>query len=180
MNARRLSNVLLSGLVTRYHAVPSVRPQTTGQHQWGVAILMIYLTEQAVDNVTLIEGLIHDSAELYTGDVPFTVKRDHLAVKTAFDQLENQYRETDLFPPVELLTFQTALLKLCDTLEGLIWCAQYEQRMGPVGPRWVEAYTRCKKKFGELLEQAYPGIWERADQLAEGYLPCELNTTNTP
>lgn len=181
MSTTRLANTLLSGLVTRYHAVPSVRPQTTGQHQWGVAVLMIYLTEAQCSVCALMEAVLHDTAELYTGDVPFTVKRDNPELKAAFDRLEKYHRENDLLEEVGLCNRSRMLLKLCDTLEGLIWCACYEQVGGCVGPRWQEAYKKCTDKFYFELEKDYPGIWERANHLVSTYLssPVTRNTTTS-
>jgi len=182
MDLRKLDNTLQSGLVTRYHAVPSVRPQTVGQHTWGVAILMHYLSDGRATVHMILEALLHDSAEYFTGDVPFTVKRDNPAIKMAFDTLEEIHRENDLVPNAgyEGLNHEQALLKLCDTLEGFLWCAQYEARLGPVGPRWEEAYYRCKTKFVDILDTAYPGIWGRAEEIFRSFQNINRNTTNSP
>lgn len=178
MNTTRLSNTLLSGLVTRYHAVPSVRPQTLGQHQWGVAVLMIYLSQGQCSRAALMEAILHDTAELFTGDVPFTVKRDNPTIKEVFDHMEREHRESNLLPESDLPETSKQLLKLCDTLEGLIWCACYEQHNGVVGPRWQEAYKKCTVKF-HLLAETFPGIWDKSNDLVNTYLSAPVTRNST-
>ena len=58
------------------------------------------------------------------------------------------------------------MLKVCDTLDGLIWCALHEDRHGPVHDRWFHAYEVAREKFGLLLTEAE---WLRADGLFRFY-----------
>lgn len=189
MELRQLNNTLESGGVLRYHAVPSVKPQTVAQHCWGVAMLAHYISDDTSEEL-IMECLLHDSAELFTGDIPFTVKRDNPSIKSAFRELESFHREHDILPGGltgyhALCTTQSemehlhALLKVCDTLEGFIWCANNENRIGKVGSRWKEAYQHAQVKFKDILT---PEEWQRADAVFEHYSnnPANYNTTNAP
>lgn len=161
----RVRNTLDAGEVRRYHAVPSVRPQSVGLHSWGVAVLCIYLLENDVSAQLLKEAIMHDTAELFTGDVPYTVKRDLKDVKERFDMLETHVRnEYMLLPRQQLSKKEEAVLKLADTLDGLFWCVKYETN-GPVGGRWYGALDTCFAKFEPLF--AGTGILERAKSLVE-------------
>lgn len=151
MNAERAANTLEAGRVVRYHAVPTVQPQNVGHHSWGVAIIALFITGGNASKELLTECLMHDSAELFTGDVPFTVKRDNADVKKRFDAMEDTVRLNELLlPPADLSSHDAAVLKLADTLEGFIWCRKTEIH-GPVKDRWVAAFGRAIDKFAPVL-----------------------------
>lgn len=148
----RARNTLDAGEVRRYHAVPSVAPQSVGLHSWGVAVICLYLTEGRASGVLLTEALLHDTEELFTGDIPFTVKRDVPAVKSMFAELSSVARANWLLPNKgSLLPKEEAILKLADTLDGLIWCRKHEAH-GPVGGRWSDSLDRACDKFLPLLQ----------------------------
>lgn len=174
----RLYNTLEAGKVSRYHAVPTVRPQTVGQHSWGVAVLLWHITQGQASAQCLMEAIMHDTAELFTGDIPFTVKRDHPAIKEAFKILETHHRVCHLvIPGNNLSDAEEALLKVCDTLEGFIWCKLHEDTRGPVGDRWEEAYHVAQSKFKTMLTEEQ---WNLADEVFYGFLrmPYNRNSTN--
>lgn len=167
MNKIKLDNTLESGKVVRYHCAPTVRPQTVAQHSWNVAMIALYISEGACSRALLLECLMHDTGELITGDIPYTLKRDNLALRTHLHQLEIVARENEmLLPPQTLSDQDAALLKVCDTLDGLIWCVLHEDRHGPVHDRWFRAYEIAREKFGFLLTE---DLWVRADELFRFY-----------
>lgn len=148
----RAANTLEAGRVARYHAAPTVAPQTVGQHSWGVAVLCLYVTGGEASHGLLRQALLHDAAELLTGDVPFTVKRDCRDVKERFDQLERIVHANLVMEDVELDEHDAAVLKICDTVEGLIWCRKTELT-GPVRDRWRESLNRALQKFAPVLSE---------------------------
>jgi hypothetical protein len=146
---QRAANTLESGRVARYHAAPSVAPQTVGLHSWGVAVLAVYITGGAPSAALLQQAIMHDAAEIFIGDVPFTVKRDHPEVKRRFRELEIHIHDFLVMGAVSLDPHDEAVLKVCDTLEGLIWCRKTEVAgNGFVTGRWVQALDYALKKFG--------------------------------
>lgn len=168
----RLLNTLESGEVTRYHAVPSVRPQNLAHHCWNVQCIIAYLVpanaEYAERYLDLMEeARLHDAAELYTGDIPYTVKRDNPEIKALLYRLEEQARSDNLQECfADLTSPNAAVLKLADTLDGFIWCAKYERLNGDVLPRWHEAYNIAREKFWERIRTSYgTETWIRADDL---------------
>ena len=160
---QRAANTLESGRVVRYHAVPTVGSQTVGLHAWGVAVLCIYVTNGTPSVELLTQALVHDAAELFTGDVPFTVKRDVPTAKLLYRQLEVIAHDNMVMPETGLNPHDAAVLKLCDTLEGLIWCRKTETT-GPVRDRWSQALERALAKFSTVLTLAE---LERATLIAE-------------
>lgn len=147
----RLLDTMEAGRVLRYHAAPSVQPQTVGLHSWGVMILALYITNGNASRELLIECAMHDSAEYFTGDVPFNVKRDNADVKKRFDAMEDTARNNELLlAPIDLDEHDKAVLKLADTLDGLIWCAKTEV-LGPIRDRWKASMRNGLDKFERVL-----------------------------
>jgi 5'-deoxynucleotidase YfbR-like HD superfamily hydrolase len=168
----RVLNTLESGEVTRYHAAPGVKPQTDAHHAWGVAVLAIHIT--AFPSLALIkECLLHDSGELITGDVPFTAKMAGSELKELQHKQEEEARAEHMLEPETLTERERAILKICDTLEGLIWCAKEETQVmfdgmhrGQVYRRWIGAYNNCYDKFFDFLSSEE---WRRANDVFEDF-----------
>ena len=158
----RALNTLESGRVMRYHAAPTVTPQMLGHHAWGVAVIALYLTGGNPSAELLKACILHDAAELFTGDVPFSVKRDNLEAKAMYELLEAQAHANLVMELPDLTSSDQAILKLADTLEGLIWCYKNE-REGPVTHRWLHALKAGLEKFTQVLPQ---DILDRAMLLA--------------
>lgn len=154
-------NTLESGRVTRYHAAPTVSPQALGHHSWGVAVLCMALTEPSLD--LLRAALLHDAGEIVTGDIPFTIKRSSSAMKHLTDELEALAHQDVVMEMPTLSPEEAAVLKLADTLEGLLWCRKTE-REGPVGARWEQALAFLLKKYQDLL---HPDVLARAVRIRD-------------
>jgi 5'-deoxynucleotidase YfbR-like HD superfamily hydrolase len=160
-----LNQTLDGGRVIRYHAVPSCHNplQDVAQHSWNVIILLMHITDFKCGANLLMEAAMHDTAELMTGDIPYTVKRDNPELKKTLALLEKKHRREDTIHDEFALTpEEKALLKVCDTLDGFIWCAKHEDRSGPVEDRWHDAYLIAREKFQFNLT---PIEWARADAL---------------
>lgn len=152
MTTERALETLETGRVVRYHAAPTVQPQNVGHHSWGVAILVLYITNNTASPELLRECLMHDTAEYFTGDVPFTVKRDNVAVKTQLDLMEETARrEFLLLGPIVLSDHDKAVLKLADTLDGFLWCFKTEAAPYTIRKRWEASFQIGVVKFSTVL-----------------------------
>jgi 5'-deoxynucleotidase YfbR-like HD superfamily hydrolase len=150
----RAANTLESGKVVRYHAATSIgQKQSIAEHSWGVAVIALYLVGDRMTPNLYRACLLHDTAEAYTGDVPFNVKREFADVKARFDELEKLMQERFLLPMPELTAWENSVLKMADTLEGYIWAERYEHPSdgGIVSVRWTYAFNNAKTKFRDLL-----------------------------
>ena len=161
---QRAANTLEAGRVARYHAAPTVAPQTVGHHSWGVAVLCLYVTGGEASRELIIQALVHDAAELHTGDVPFTVKRDLPEVKGLFRDLEAHAHRCLVMDECSLNPHDAAVLTLCDTVEGLIWCRKTEQT-GLVRERWRGALNRAFEKFAGVCSEKE--LWRAAELVNE-------------
>jgi 5'-deoxynucleotidase YfbR-like HD superfamily hydrolase len=135
---RRISNVLESGEVQRFHAVPSVPAQSVAQHAWGVAVLVTFVKKDPRPDL-IIHALSHDMAELYTGDIPFTTKREVPGMNELLDVAERTYCQNELFDLPRITKAEKLALKLCDMLEGLRWTKLNERNGFNVHTRWARA-----------------------------------------
>lgn len=173
-----LHNTLEAGKVVRYHAVPTVKPQNVAHHSWNVAMLLIYISDNLCSRELLVEALMHDTGEIETGDIPYTVKRDNPELKRMLHELELIARaDRTILPATELIDADAAILKVCDTLDGFIWCALHEDKRGPVNDRWHQAYLNARTKFRDLLTRRQ---WEQADTLFIRYGGILTDTEGEP
>jgi len=118
-----LFDVLESGRVTRFHAVPGVSSQEISSHSWGVMMFVLYINPEASRNL-LIAASLHDCAEIWTGDVPFHVKKHgDPAIKEALDKEEDRwFSERSIDIPI-LIDSEKFLLKISDCFEGMQHCS---------------------------------------------------------
>lgn len=159
----RVLLTLEAGRVARYHAAPTVAPQSVGLHSYGVAVLCLHLCGGCTSAELLQAALLHDAPEIITGDVPYTTKRNSPTIKHELEQLEEQVYNYDVLPFPKLTQAEVATLKLADTLDGLIWCRKTETR-GPVLGRWNEAMDIALQKYAGIVK---PDVLMRAKELAE-------------
>lgn len=151
----KLENTLQAGAVQRYHATPMVASQSIAEHSWNVAIIYMELSRacKSTSDATIIDALFHDVAELYTGDVPFTVKREFPPVKDLYDQMEEKFMVNFIKSPAsdrQPHDTHKFLLKLADWLEGLRWCSYYEHGFGkPVLHNYAEGLV---SKWNQYIE----------------------------
>lgn len=114
---------LRSGRVTRFHGCPEVPAQNVDSHSWQVAVICVHLAEKcliALRSELLMAALLHDCAELITGDIPFPVKQ-RKEVKDAIDKLEEAVEgKLVMNPNIKFLTpLEKDILKCADYLSGI-------------------------------------------------------------
>lgn len=160
----RALTTLESGLVSRYHAAPSVPPQSVAAHSWGVAMLLVHIVgdPKLLSKELLLEALAHDTGEIFTGDIPFSFKRARPELREILHEEETKAREIYTLVTAQTLTErEQALLKIADTLEGLIW-TRTQERGNFICNRWHGALSAAREKFERLVNEEE---WERIDQL---------------
>ena len=128
--------------VTRYHNVPTRRESSVAEHSYGVANLVLYLTNGEASAALLRAALHHDIAEISTGDIPAPVKRDKPEVKAAIVAWEDELNAGLGIMQDNLTAREASVLKFADSYEGLLYTME-EYDMGntlilPVLLRWVE------------------------------------------
>jgi 5'-deoxynucleotidase YfbR-like HD superfamily hydrolase len=162
----RLLNLLESGEVQRFHAAPSVPIQTVGHHAWGVTAIARYIREDPSADF-LFACLVHDAPELYTGDIPFTTKRESPLLRAMLGDIEEKYTSQHLFAPVSLTQTETTILKVSDMLEGLRW-AKLNERLTAgnqvVAGRWQNAIAILLSSADAKLVMS-DEEWSRANNL---------------
>ena len=75
----------MGGMVKRYPTWPTTQQQTVGEHSWQVMRIYLRLWGGLPENVARYI-LWHDVAEVYTGDLPFPLKRDNPVLKQEMDK----------------------------------------------------------------------------------------------
>lgn len=105
------------GETQRFHTMPMLRPDTVGQHSYGVACVLMHVFPKAPARL-LRAALKHDMAEAHYGDMPSPAKRE-LGIREQFAQLEDSYLAGLGVEPEELAPWEQWLLNFCDIVEGL-------------------------------------------------------------
>lgn len=123
-----------SGQVTRYHAWPTIRQQTVGEHCWQVWRIYNKLFGPPPEYVTY-HIIFHDSAELQTGDAPFLFKKG-LSEETRREIRIAEYGvELDLdIHMMEIDDVYKNRIKVCDILE----MTEFARDEILMGNRWAE------------------------------------------
>ena len=71
----RSDELWAAGRVKRWHAFPIIGEQTVADHSWGVALIVAEIAEGHLNMNLMKAALLHDAAELYTGDTPYGAKK---------------------------------------------------------------------------------------------------------
>lgn len=118
------------GAVERCHNIPHTRRYSTGQHQWGVAMLMHALWPEDFPRLALI-CLTHDVPEGWVGDIPSPTLRsiDPEARRQIMLIEQRIARDLDLPHDLDLSPEDAQKVRFCDLVELLLWCME-EQAMG--------------------------------------------------
>ncbi len=166
LTPRRICVTIETGRVSRYHAAPSVQPQTIAHHSWGVLMIALYITGGKASRNLMLECALHDTAEYFTGDSPYDAKLRAPKLKALLDTLEDEARHEQLLcDPIDLSPHDQAVLKMADTLEGFVWCVQTE-RGNLIRNRWNNSFNKARLKFKPVLSSEE---YARAKDIFCGY-----------
>lgn len=133
-----------SGKVRRWHTHPSLQ-QSVADHSWGVAVILSIINPEASKSL-LIEALVHDCHELYSGDIPSPAKNSQL--RQWEGQLESDFRQRNNLPAPCLSEDDQRWLKLADLLEAKMFLAMNDSR-----DRAVQAASERLDKMIERQER---------------------------
>jgi len=151
--------------VQRFHTQPRIHADTVGHHSANVAVLVLAFSPLCRKEV-LVEALMHDVAEVETGDTPATVKNWDKKVRDALDWLEERFRAKNKIPTPDLRNDEKALLHFVDRLESLL-SAQEEVNMG-------NSYAKIitSNAWEMLIDMDVPGEYlEKALELWNDSIP---------
>lgn len=169
----KLENTLKAGAVQRYHATPLVKQQSVAEHSWNVAMIYMELSRACgfTSDASITEALFHDIGELFTGDVPFTLKREFPAVKNLYDGLEEHYSKQFINRSSgERHLLHNFLLKIADWLEGMRWCAYYEVGTEKdIMENYAQGIETKYKDFSERHELTYGDALKKVLPVVEAF-----------
>lgn len=158
---KQLELIIAGTTVQRYHAVPTIQRQTVGEHSARVALIANLLqsrhgSDHAVNHWALIlQALVHDLPEGVFGDIPAPVKR---GMSPELRKLVNEQEEEllhDCKLSVLLTSRQEKLLKLADSLEGVLFC-RTELLLGNRHPQFLECYRNFRRYTAQMCVELQP------------------------
>lgn len=118
----------LAGQIVRYHTWPMIHRQTVGQHCWRVACIFVEVFGMPRAEV-LYFCLHHDSGELYSGDIPFRIKREIEGLKDLMNKAEDIGLQQLGIRLPELTKEERIQVKIADLLE-MHESGEYEYNLG--------------------------------------------------
>lgn len=160
-------NILNSGDVVRFHSVPRVDKQKNSEHQWGVALIVAAIKPDCSKEL-LLTALTHDSAEIVTGDIPFTFKKMYPVIKSILKIGESSFeRENEI--DFTLSQEEESVLKIADTLEGMNYCLNqvelgHIKAWEPYG-RWKEVYCNTFRNANLKADIIFNSILDREESI---------------
>jgi len=106
-----------AGRIDRWHAHPTLHPQTVADHTYGVMQwLRCVVPEVALSKNLMLAALDHDVAEYWTGDIPYTAKRMYPDLQKAISEAEIDIHER-LNATYNLIKEEMGWLKFADLTE---------------------------------------------------------------
>jgi 5'-deoxynucleotidase YfbR-like HD superfamily hydrolase len=117
MNREEMKHsMFLSGCVIRYHGFPTLQTQTVAAHSWRVATLVIEIFGMPRAEV-LHYALHHDCGEMFSGDLPYLVKKAIPGLAAAMKAAEAHGLDLlDIHMP-ELTPLEKVQVKIADLVE---------------------------------------------------------------
>ena len=141
------------GETLRFHTCMVLRPDTVGQHSYGVACVMMHVLPTAGAHL-LRACLKHDMAEAHTGDLPAPSKRA-LGIREQFAAYEDDYLKAVGIEAETLTDWEQWLLKFCDSTDGL----RVTIRERAMGNQMIEAaHANFSSYVRELLKDVPVGV----------------------
>ncbi len=119
-----------AGQVGRCHVVPTVGSQDVSQHCWNVAIIVWSIASNDTSEMgeprpeLLAYALLHDCAEVVTGDVPSPAKWMYPELEKALKSVESDFHKKWGLSELKagLYPGEMSLVKFADMLEFMWLC----------------------------------------------------------
>jgi len=112
--------------VKRMHTVKTIGEHTVGEHSFGVALLVLIITEGGASSNLIKAALLHDLAEQHTGDLPAPVKWNNPVFHSELTEIERIFEER-FGLHVNISEGDRVVLKWADLLDLTYYCLdQYE------------------------------------------------------
>ena len=143
--------------VKRFHTTHRTQEETVGHHSCNVAAILLRL-DPLCSRDLLVAALMHDVAEVYTGDVPAPFKWDNPHVKQGLDDGEDDYVMEHSIPDPEISVEGMQLLKFADMLD-LVLSSLEEMGRG-------NSYAKQLVENGANYLSEMP-LWEEYGELAD-------------
>lgn len=148
MQQKDLAKFYETRLVERWHNRPDIKSQTTGDHSFGMLLLL--LTLHPNPSSALMQAIIrHDLSEIKSGDFPSDVKRRFPVASEIDEFYQKEFAEEWGLTALDLSEQDKIWLKFLDQLEPLY----YLNSLPFKSERTIETMRRLSESSGQLANQ---------------------------
>jgi 5'-deoxynucleotidase YfbR-like HD superfamily hydrolase len=169
------NDLRMAGRVLRYHTWPHIRPTTNAEHSWNVArIIMSIVPNPHMSNVLVKYAIIHDCAEITTGDLPYPIKKNNPVLDEEIKRIETDALSAlvaewalpgSIYNKDQLTITEKWAFKLAEFIEMWEWGLE-EQLLGNTFAKKVA--DRCIAVVWEYLR--HPDGHETIREAARNYI----------
>lgn len=143
----RIAMLYRAGEIKRLHTVYTQHQHTVAEHVYGsqvIAMELCLLNGLTASAMMRVVGmlLVHDAAEVWTGDWPAPIKREVPELKTIEADLEKRFYEKHNIELPNLVPLEEAIVKAADTLDLAMVCMR-EKLMGNKSRALEEVFSNC-------------------------------------
>lgn len=118
-----------AGWTARLHAFPTLKDQSTGQHTWGILLLLHEIFPNRTSQSLVKHILYHDVPEYALGDMPRTAKNFSPDLYSLYNCISDEIQVTLMGHEFELTDVEKAIFSYLDAFEFLVFCHR-EAKMG--------------------------------------------------
>lgn len=166
MKLEQFKKAIEGGEVRRFHGHPVNIHQTNMHHGARVALIAQEIHPYPNGNLSaefLLYCILHDTAEVETGDIPSPAKTKYPQLKQVSDEIHEQFMHDAGF--YKLSSYEYALLKVADYLETMLYCCE-EKDLG--NRQMQEVFRVCWVRVEDInrawefeIRPIFNWLWKR-------------------
>ena len=163
----KIFDILKCKTVTRLHCYQTHRSQNLADHQWGVAMWLMYIMQGRMAkhlHEAMIHALMHDVGEVAVGDIPSPTKRLMPDQGVSIDIAEKKFIDR-AFGPLPDIGDDADLVRVADLLDLMHYCLT-ERLLG--NKTLEEVFARADvyiEEIGASRSTANPWIAEAVNKM---------------
>ncbi len=145
-----------------------------GHHSASVCAILLRL-DPSVSRELLVTALMHDVAEVYTGDIPYPFKRDNDRARDYIVEAEEEWMNEHDIPDPEISPEEYQLLRLADMVD-LVLSSLEEVGKGNVYAKQLVVNGEIFLKTMDIWPKYEEAVTHMIYEVREQWVPKQMTT----